>query len=232
MDTRPAVINEMKACARRKGISAEDAFRDYDVKGTGTVTYANFRRVLSNLNFWSDEPKLSSATADFIRDGLFHYCDFLSGPAAPTGRTIPDRVLIQFGLSLRACGMTVREWYSQHDPLKTGRITTSKFLRATTGDPSVTRQIAAAYRFLNADEVDYFKLGNEVDALIAQRTTPTVSTPFLPLFFQKVVDVFVRGGVDPTGSLVLVDRYKRNRITAEQFSYELGQFGVTLSPAE
>jgi Ca2+-binding EF-hand superfamily protein len=232
MSGQESLLTDLKVCSRRKGVSLEDAFGDYDPKKTGTVTMAQLRKVLSYLNFWVNEAKFNSIVTDYGENGLFHYKNFISGQAAPVPESLPERILVRLALELKTAGFTIREWFQQFDPNRTGRIARPTFIRSWRLSAEFATQIAESYKFPTTDEIDYFRLADETDAALAGYQQPSIQIANLPPFFSRVREAMQIAQVDPIDSFVLADKYKRNRITGQQFSYELGMFGVTLSPVE
>jgi Ca2+-binding EF-hand superfamily protein len=232
-EQRQVIVNEMRACARRRGLTLEDAFIEYDPKQTGSIPYAQYRKVLSYLGFWFDESKLSATTGPYTSGSTFRYKEFISTTGIiPLRSAISDRTLIKFGLTLKARGLNVRDWFEQLDPLHTGRITSFNFARAFRGEEVALQEICEAYKFPTTPEVDYPRLARDIDRLLANRTQVSVEPPSLPACFGRVVEAVASSRVDPLGSFLLVDRFKRTRITAEQFKRELETFRVSLSAAE
>ena len=50
-------VQEITEKARRKGGNIHDMLAEYDPKGTGIISFTNFRKVLANINCYVDDDK-------------------------------------------------------------------------------------------------------------------------------------------------------------------------------
>lgn len=237
---RITFINEVKEHARRKAVTIGEMLSDSDPKGFGAIKIHQFQRILSQLSYWIEESKLNSLIKPYCDKDFFYYSEFFDVSKANTTKvTLSDEELCEFGQGFVTQGMPCFDWFQQYDPYHIGRISTYNFMRAAFCRRQLAEKVSIAYKFPGKDEIDYLTLSRDVNKIMSekkQRTAqPTQSLTAqqasqLPPFFPAICESIRSSGLNPYNQFLVLDRYKHNRITPQQFINEFNSFGVKLLP--
>ncbi|OHT13437.1 hypothetical protein TRFO_16425 [Tritrichomonas foetus] len=252
MDSHIEFINSLKEHARRKAVSINDLFDDYDPKQIGKVTHHQFHQILSALAMWIDESKLNALIQPYSDGNIFNYKEFLSvekNTSLKPSLTIEE--LKEFGQSFLKQRIPVIDYFQQFDPYHIGRISINNFLRASMCRPELTQKVIQVYKFPMVDEVDYLTLSNDISNILKQvqneiasgqslssvlsstskthNNSSNLSIKDLP-FFSQVCESIRASGLNLKNQFITYDRYRHNKVSQHQFSTILQQIGIKLSP--
>lgn len=239
---RTAFINEVKEYARRKAVTLNDMFSDYDPKGLGTITLHQFRRILSQLNVWVNEARLNNLIQSYVDEGLFRYKEFFDTSNTSSSKpTLTENELMEFALSFSTQGIPALDWFQQFDPYHIGRISIQNFIRAVLCRKELAQKVISAYKFPGKDEIDYITLSRDIAKNNSQRNSGQLSSENLhlsqslksvqlPPFFPSLCECIRSSGLDPKVQFLAHDRYHHQRIPPQLFLQELPPLGIRLSP--
>ena len=238
MEQRSAFIDELRMCAKRRGLILEEVFRDYDRKELGVVSYRDFRNVLSQCGFWADESRIQRAVQDFINveKRTFNYVDFLHSTSATSSpRKAANDDFADFAQMIKERNLHVEDIVEPYDVHHIGRVSIANFMRAFGNSPLIVR-ICNAYKIPATNEVDYVQLSQEVRKFRGMKSQAklVVEQPLteLPPSFTQIAIAIKDQATDYRSSFVQLDKFKRGRVTRTQFALELRKYNLKVTSKE
>lgn len=236
MDPRSALLYDLRMSARRRGIELEDMFYDADPKKLGFVSVHQFEKIITYFSLWIDQNKFNQAIQGYVENDKLDYKRFLDNSTpVETTRSVSISLdeLRAFGLKFKAQGLHVKELFQQFDPYYTGKLDKNNFYRAA-GNDAFVNSLYQQYKLPTSNDVDYIRLSQDVEKAMMEKPTQQQMAPDmqLPPFFNRIVDAVRIQSVDINRVFLLVDRFKQQICTTQQFSQVINNLGVHLSPQE
>ena len=221
-------VAELKRSAQRRGLSLEEVFGERDKRKTGTVTYNEFRAILSQIGFWANEAEIRAKVAPFLRNNdVLAYRELLGEVVEAEGDA-----LAEFAAMLNDRKQTVEDAMKPYDTRNLGRVSVGSFMRAF-GDSPVVARVCNEYKSVATNDVDYVALSRSVKRALAP-TAVREEKPLteIPPYFTQVAIAMKDQGMDYHDTFVQLDKFKRQKIPRVQFAQELGSYNLKVTSGQ
>jgi Ca2+-binding EF-hand superfamily protein len=227
----PAIVARIKAFVQLHNLDFEREILGYDVKHEGIISTVSLHRWISTMGISLSNRNVQSLIAGYSKDGgvdaLQLIADLKNSQTISSKQTNCKPELVDLARELNTHRQTLRDVLSRYDRRNAGRVSPVNFYRAF-GENPTTRTIANAYA--NGDEVDYAKLGNDLQ--LAQQTlrNSTAELPTLTPEFIALATLVKTRRIDAHSIFSQKDSLNTGRISQNQFMAILSFFDSKLTP--
>ena len=233
--SKVAILKEIRAQARRKGLSVREILEDMDEKNDGKLFTIRFRRLFDALGLWFDEDKFSQITSPYmIGERHVDYRKFLSeleNLDQTTESVVGVRELSELAMQFRARNTTMSECMRGVDRYHTGCVSLDAYF-SVVGNTPLAHRIAEQYVEDPGRDINYIQLERDMERAVTSFAATRGQRKELPSCFRSMVRKMVIRGIDPYPVLAAHDRFRRLVILPAHFLGDMADMGLGLTASE
>ena len=230
--SKVAILREIWAQARKKGLSVREILEDMDERNEGKLFTIRFRRLFDALGLWFDEDKFSEITSPYlIGERYIDYKKFLAdyeNLEQTTEKIVNVRDLKEFAMLFKARNTTISECMRSVDKYHTGRVSLDGFF-SVTGNTPLAHKIAEQYVEDPGRDISYVHLQRDMEKAVNEFAATRNQKKELPSCFKNMVRKMVIRGIDPYSVLASHDRFKKQVILPAHFLADMADMGLGLT---